>query len=65
MVRADGFPGSLAVFEWCGFAAPFSCGGFAPPPPPAALVRAIASILHQFGNCKSELAAAQGAAARA
>jgi hypothetical protein len=58
-------PGSFAVFERCGFAAPFSCGGFAPPVGAAALVRAISSILHHIGNCKVELAAAQGAAARA
>ena len=58
-------PGSFAVFERCGFAAPFSCGVFAPPVGAAALVRAISSILHQIGNCKVELAAAQGAAARA
>jgi len=31
----------------------------------AVQVRAISSILHQVGNCKVELAAAQGAAARA
>jgi len=60
-------PGSFAVFEWCGFAAPFSCGGFAPPVGGAAArpVRAISSILHHVENCKVELAAAQGAAARA
>ena len=58
-------PGSFAVFERCGFAAPFSCGGIAPPVGAAALVRAISSILHQVGNCKVELAAASDAAARA
>src|SRR3989338_10985734 len=60
-------PGSFAVFEWCGFAAPFSCGGFAPPVGGAAArpVRAISSILRHVENCKVELAAAQGAAARA
>src|SRR3989344_9014865 len=58
--------GSFGVFERCGFAAPFSCGGSAPPVGAAARpVRAISSILHQVGNCKVELAAAQGAAARA
>jgi len=58
-------PGSFAVFERCGFAAPVSCGGIAPPVGAAALVRAISSILHQVGNCKVELAATQGVAARA
>jgi|SRR3989344_2387942 len=40
--------GSFAVFERCGFAAPFSCGGSAPPVGAAARpVRAISSILHK------------------
>src|SRR3990167_17517 len=65
MVRADGFPGSLAVFERCGFAAPVSCGGIAPPVGAAAPVRAISSILHQTGMRKPELAASLRSAARA
>ncbi|MSR70587.1 hypothetical protein EXS62_00930 [Candidatus Kaiserbacteria bacterium] len=58
MVRADVFPGSLAVFERCGFAACIFCGGFAPPSAARKLVRTNSSILHQVGNCKEELAAA-------
>jgi len=62
-------PGSFAVFEQSGFAAfgilEAGCAAPPPPPPAARLVRAISSILHHVGNCKVELAAAQGAAARA
>ena len=58
-------PGSLAVFERCGFAACIFCGGSAAPPPTARLVRTNSSILHQKGNSKSELAASQSEAARA
>src|SRR3989344_3410923 len=58
-------PGSLAVFERCGFAAPFSCGAIAPPVGAAALVRANSSILHHRGIRKCSLAASQSEAARA
>src|SRR3989338_4741359 len=57
--------GSFAVFERCGFAAPFSCGGSASPG--GAGGRAgpdLSSILHQVGNSKVELSAAQGAPGR-
>jgi len=61
-VRADLFPGSLAV-QWCGFAAPNFSRGFSPPVGAAANVRAISSVDHTREKDKPEATASLRSAA--